>query len=73
MSRLKALSSQVTIGVLLQFANDATIIGTAVLLFPVFKGYGEGMALLFSRLFSRARHYPARHFPGGRGAGLLNA
>ena len=58
-----------TIGVLLQFANDATIIGTAVLLFPVFKGYGEGLALLFSR----ARHHPARHFPDGRGVELLNA
>jgi hypothetical protein len=48
-----------TIGVLLQFANDAAIIGIAVLLFPVLKGYGEGMALLFSRV---------RHPPGAPGS-----
>jgi hypothetical protein len=38
-------STQVTAGVLLQFTNDAAIIGIAVLLFPILRRHGEGLAL----------------------------
>jgi hypothetical protein len=40
-------STQVIVGVLLQFVNDAAVIGIAVLLYPFLKRYGESLALWY--------------------------
>lgn len=39
--------TQVIAGVLLQFVNDAAVIGIAVLLYPFLKRYGESLALWY--------------------------
>lgn len=39
--------NQVVIGMLIQFLNDAAIVGIGVMLFPVFRKHSEGLALAY--------------------------
>lgn len=39
--------SQVITGMLVQFLNDAAIVGIAVMLFPIFRKFSEGLALAY--------------------------